>query len=122
MRINALPALIGALLQSSPLQVREEPAYDKSLRSFCSELVQVVHAGNAKPSDWKECYGCAGVSPEDAKLLTMSTLTEQGVMDVKQVACDRLLASRVEAKLQVQSVDLLQSLGSGQGKILPLHI
>lgn len=31
----------------------------------------------------------------------MSTLTEQGVMEVKQVACDRLLASRVEAKLQV---------------------
>ena len=45
---------------------------------------------------------CAGVSPEDAKLLTMSTLTEQGVMDVKQIACDRLLASRVEAKLQVR--------------------
>jgi len=52
----------------------------------------------------------------------MSTLTEQGVMDVKQVACDRLLASRVEAKLQVQSVVLLQLLGSGQGKILHLHI
>ena len=31
----------------------------------------------------------------------MSTLTEEGVMAVKQVACDRLLASRVEAKLQV---------------------
>ena len=50
---------------------------------------------------------CAGISPEDAKLLTMSTLTEQGVMDVKQIACDRLLASRVEAKLQVGSLTLL---------------
>ena len=38
----------------------------------------------------------------------MSTLTEQGVMDVKQIACDRLLASRVEAKLQVRSWTLLQ--------------
>jgi nucleolar GTP-binding protein len=29
----------------------------------------------------------------------MSTLTEQGVMDVKGTACERLLAYRVEAKL-----------------------
>ena len=38
---------------------------------------------------------------EPAPLLTMSTLTEEGVMQVKQTACDRLLATRVEAKLQV---------------------
>ncbi len=38
----------------------------------------------------------------EAKLLKMSTLTEEGVMDVKQLACDRLLASRVEMKLQVR--------------------
>ena len=31
----------------------------------------------------------------------MSTLTEEGVAAVKQVACDRLLSSRVEVKLQV---------------------
>ena len=41
------------------------------------------------------------MAPEDARLLSMSTLTEQGVMEVRQVACDRLLASRVEQKLQV---------------------
>jgi hypothetical protein len=41
------------------------------------------------------------VDPEEAELHTMSTLTEEGVMAVKQVACDRLLASRVEMKLQV---------------------
>ena len=45
--------------------------------------------------------GIAGMAPEDARLLSMSTLTEQGVMEVRQVACDRLLASRVEQKLQV---------------------
>lgn len=38
------------------------------------------------------------------QLLTMSTLNEEGVMDVKQVACERLLASRVEAKLQVKAI------------------
>lgn len=54
---------------------------------------------------------CAtGVAPADAKLLTMSTLTEEGVMAVKHVACDRLLASRVEAKLQV-----------GPGLLCPLN-
>lgn len=41
------------------------------------------------------------VDPEEAQLHVMSTLTEEGVMSVKQAACDRLLASRVEAKLQV---------------------
>lgn len=40
------------------------------------------------------------VDPEEAQLHVMSTLTEEGVMSVKQAACDRLLASRVEAKLQ----------------------
>ena len=48
----------------------------------------------------------AGIPPpqgsDDAQLLTMSTLNEEGVMNVKQVACDRLLSSRVETKLQVR--------------------
>ena len=50
-------------------------------------------------------YCVAGIPPpagtDDSQLLTMSTLNEEGVMHVKQVACDRLLSSRVENKLQV---------------------
>ena len=46
------------------------------------------------------------VSPEEAELHSMSTLVEEGVMAVKQAACDRLLASRVEMKMQVR--ELLQ--------------
>ena len=38
---------------------------------------------------------------QEAKLLSMSTLNEDGVMDVKQTACERLLTSRVEVKMQV---------------------
>ena len=38
---------------------------------------------------------------QEAKLLSMSTLNEEGVMDVKQTACERLLTSRVEVKMQV---------------------
>ena len=45
-------------------------------------------------------FGCAGIPPaegsDEAELLTMSTLNEEGVMNVKQVACDRLPSSRVE--------------------------
>ena len=37
----------------------------------------------------------------ESALVTMSTLTEEGVGQVKQVACDRLLNSRVEVKLKV---------------------
>lgn len=44
------------------------------------------------------------VDPEEAQLHVMSTLTEEGVMSVKQAACDRLLASRVETKLQVTAL------------------
>lgn len=44
------------------------------------------------------------VSPEEAELHSMSTLVEEGVMAVKQAACDRLLASRVEMKMQVQEL------------------
>lgn len=33
--------------------------------------------------------------------VTMSTLTEDGISAVKQIACDRLLSSRVEVKLKV---------------------
>ena len=38
---------------------------------------------------------------QEVKLLSMSTLNEEGVMDVKQTACERLLTSRVEVKMQV---------------------
>ena len=37
-------------------------------------------------------------------LVPMSTLTEQGISDVKTLACDRLLASRVEMKLKSKRV------------------
>ncbi len=34
----------------------------------------------------------------------MSTITEEGISDVKRVACDKLLAMRVENKLASQYV------------------
>ena len=46
--------------------------------------------------------GCTGLEqvPSEPYVLYMSSLTEAGVMAVKQTACDRLLASRVEMKMQ----------------------
>lgn len=48
--------------------------------------------------------GEAGESSPDSCLLAMSTLTEDGVAGVKQIACDRLLASRVEVKMRGKHV------------------
>ena len=42
----------------------------------------------------------------------MSTLTEDGIAHVKQVACDRLLSSRVEVKLKVCCAVLCCAVGS----------
>ncbi|PSC69229.1 Nucleolar GTP-binding 1 [Micractinium conductrix] len=46
------------------------------------------------------------MGPNDAEqtLITMSTLTEDGISAVKQLACDRLLSSRVEVKLKGKRV------------------
>jgi hypothetical protein len=40
-----------------------------------------------------------GSDDGETVLMAMSTLQEEGVMSVKQVACDRLLNFRVEAKV-----------------------
>ncbi|KAK9843474.1 hypothetical protein WJX81_004449 [Elliptochloris bilobata] len=47
-----------------------------------------------------EAARASGAPAGEGALLQMSTLREEGVMAVKQAACDQLLASRVEQKLQ----------------------
>ncbi|CAN8311247.1 unnamed protein product [Cochlearia groenlandica] len=42
---------------------------------------------------------------EDTVLLKMSTLTEEGVMSVKNAACERLLDQRVEAKMKSKKIN-----------------
>lgn len=41
----------------------------------------------------------SGEGADETVLMAMSTLSEEGVMAVKQVACDRLLNFRVEMKV-----------------------
>lgn len=47
---------------------------------------------------------CAGVMPvdddDDSIMMAMSTLSEDGVMEVKQAACEKLLNFRVEMKVR----------------------
>lgn len=54
----------------------------------------------AKISSGGVLAGGSGEAEAEAALVTMSTLTEQGILDVKQAACDRLLNTRVELKLK----------------------
>lgn len=48
----------------------------------------------------KTIIGQGGVPNEDDVLLTMSTLTDDGVIAVKNAACERLLDQRVELKMK----------------------
>lgn len=41
-----------------------------------------------------------GFTADNIPVLEMSTLTEEGIVNVKTEACDRLLAARVENKLK----------------------
>ncbi|XP_070830650.1 GTP-binding protein 4 [Chaetodon trifascialis] len=53
----------------------------------------------------------ADLSAEGISVIETSTLTEEGVMQVKNEACDRLLASRVETKMKGKKVhDVLNRL------------
>ena len=48
---------------------------------------------------------------EGVPIMTMSTVTEEGVMDVKKEACERLLSHRVEVKIKTRKVnDILNRL------------
>jgi hypothetical protein len=59
----------------------------------------------------------AAAGAEESALLTMSTLTEDGVMAVKQTACDRLLNFRVELKVAGKRIaDVLNRMHVAQPK------
>lgn len=68
----------------------------QALAGLVAEAARISHAGSA----------AAGVSAGDGLegLMTMSTLTEEGVAAVKLAACDRLLAARVDMKVQGKRV------------------
>jgi nucleolar GTP-binding protein len=55
------------------------------------------------------------ISSGDITVVQMSTYTDEGVMDVKKTACDKLLSLRVEQKMKGQKInDVLQKLHLAQ--------
>ncbi|KAJ9585229.1 hypothetical protein L9F63_002992, partial [Diploptera punctata] len=53
----------------------------------------------------KKAALAALVEKDNISMLEMSTVTDEGVMEVKQEACERLLAYRVEMKVKTKKVD-----------------
>nr|XP_053633625.1 GTP-binding protein 4-like [Cherax quadricarinatus] len=47
----------------------------------------------------------AALERENIPVMEMSTLSQEGVMEVKKEACDRLLAKRVDAKMRTRKAD-----------------
>lgn len=70
-------------------RVEDLPSEDRELLRELAKEAQKLEEGSAFMEDASE-----------ASLMTMSTMTEVGVMQAKTQACERLLSQRVEAKLQ----------------------
>ncbi|KAK9828216.1 hypothetical protein WJX74_003764 [Apatococcus lobatus] len=98
---------IKPLFASKPLLVVANKTDAASLEALSPEdqaILRELVVEAAKTSAGAGVVLDAEALAREANLQKMSTLTEEGVMDVKQLACDRLLASRVEMKLQGKRV------------------
>ena len=99
---------IKPLFAGKPLMVvvnKTDVAPVEGLPKEDRELLDVMAAEAARVS----AGAAPGVAPDPSAppptLLTMSTLADIGVADVKAAACDALLAARVEAKLAGRRVE-----------------
>lgn len=70
----------------------DEKALLEELRREASRCGSAVTSGDA-------------MEPEDDCLLTMSTMQEKGLAEVKAAACEKLLAQRVEVKLRSKKME-----------------
>ncbi|KAK9828781.1 hypothetical protein WJX72_002049 [[Myrmecia] bisecta] len=95
---------IKPLFANKPLLVvanKTDVASVDSLSPADQALVREMVVEAAKTSNGGMLVG----GEEEAELLTMSTLSMDGVMKVKTTACDRLLSMRVEVKLQGKRIN-----------------
>jgi len=122
--ITAMAHLRAAILYVMDLSeqcghtVAEQIALFESIRPLFANkpLLIVVNKTDVvpiadAPAVAKEAF--ARWEAEGIETLAMSTLTEEGVMDVRTAACDKLLAHRVEIKLQGKQI---------QSQIHRLHV
>lgn len=76
-------------------RLEELPDEDRRLvEEMAAEARRISNSGVSSDDDGDEAY-----------LLTMSALQEEGLAFVKQTACDRLLRSRVEMKVQGKRIN-----------------
>lgn len=95
---------IKSLFMNKPLIIVCNKTDLQSFDSVPEEDMKLVM--EMKAEALKTVIGQGGeATNEEGVLLTMSTLTEQGVMDVKNAACDRLLDQRVELKMKSKKIN-----------------
>ncbi|KAK9090150.1 hypothetical protein Sjap_023327 [Stephania japonica] len=95
---------IKSLFMNKPLIVVCNKTDLQALDGLPEEDMKLVM--EMKAEAMKTVVGQAGeASDEDAALLTMSTLTEDGVIAVKNAACERLLNQRVEIKMKSKKIN-----------------
>mmetsp|Transcript_18275 Transcript_18275/g.37280 ORF Transcript_18275/g.37280 Transcript_18275/m.37280 type:complete len:704 (-) Transcript_18275:2-2113(-) len=91
--------------------VEQQCSLFKSIKPLFAnkQLVLVVNKVDAQPWETldpsKKSMIEALTSGSDCTLMTMSNVTEQGVMEVKSCACDKLLQARVDARVVGKKVD-----------------
>nr|XP_043606011.1 nucleolar GTP-binding protein 1-like [Erigeron canadensis] len=95
---------IKSLFMNKPLIIVCNKTDLQSLEGISEDDKKLVE--EMKSEALKTLIGQGGEVREGAEvLLTMSTLTEEGVMAVKNAACDRLLEQRVEIKMKSKKIN-----------------
>ncbi|XP_058773622.1 nucleolar GTP-binding protein 1-like [Vicia villosa] len=99
----ALFQSIKSLFLNKPLIVVCNKTDLQPLDGLSEEDLKLVN--EMKAEALKTAIGQGGEGTEADALLTMSTLTEEGVIAVKNAACERLLNQRVEIKMKSKKIN-----------------
>ncbi|KAM5584548.1 nucleolar GTP-binding protein 1-like [Rosa sericea] len=95
---------IKSLVMNKPLIIVCNKTDLQPLEGISEEDMKLVT--EMKAEAMKTLIGQGGeATNDDGVLLTMSTLTEEGVISVKNAACERLLNQRVELKMKSKKIN-----------------
>ncbi|XP_058088720.1 nucleolar GTP-binding protein 1-like [Magnolia sinica] len=94
---------IKSLFMNKPLIIVCNKIDLQPLDGLPEEDIKLVSEMKAEAA--KTVIGLGGEPNDDGVLLTMSTLTEDGVIAVKNAACERLLNQRVELKMKSKKIN-----------------